>query len=179
MKTKIVIAVFALLSCFFYACEDSNYPDGLPEYENFYYAGFLPWNNTKVSVNKSQTALIKLPVQFHSEFIRSYDVDVKYFLRSTGIASPAVVGVDFEIVDKTGNKVQGTDGIYTLHFPQAKKGVDTIYVKPLNNPVAGTRTINIDLCAGEDVAVSRINNQTNDYTVSSFSQAYRRPIELK
>ncbi|KIO78915.1 hypothetical protein TH53_01020 [Pedobacter lusitanus] len=170
-KTLIYITFFTLAASIFTACKkDDEGKRGLPEYENYYYAGFLPWNNTGTeSVLRTQTKLVKFPVQFHSVFIRDYDAAAQYTLAATGINNPAVAGQDFAVVDKNGNAITAVNNIYSLNFPQAKALVDTIYIKVLNSTVAGTRKIEIDL----------VKNVNEKYTVGTFSQAYIRFLEIK
>jgi hypothetical protein len=86
-----------------------------------------------------------------------------------GLTNPAVLGKDFNIVDKNGSPVQPVNGKYSFTFPQAKKTTDTIYVKLLNNPASGTRTVEIQL----------MENVTPEYTVDNMSNAFRRPLEIK
>ena len=62
----------------FSSCEKKDYPAGLTELEHHYYALFVPNNNTAVTVSRSQTALLKFPVQFYSTFTRDYDAVAKY-----------------------------------------------------------------------------------------------------
>jgi hypothetical protein len=206
-KIRICILLMALASILLTSCRDDDYPDGKPEYEHFYYAGYLKmddtwtfidleWNNnSKVTIQKGETGIIKLPVHFYSERVRDYDAHVKYFIKSLGITEGiAKEGVDFEVVDENGNKVQPLEaGIYEIVFPQAKKATKAIYIKPLGNVVEETRTIYIDLCLGNENGVpvstspetgmssqdSRINNKTDQYTVATFTQAYRYPLEFK
>ncbi len=159
--------IFTLSSC---EKDDPDGPVGAPGYENFYYAGFLPWNNTGTeSVFRTQTTLVKFPVQFHSSFVRTYDAAAHFTLVTTGIANPAVLGQDFNVVDKNGNTIQAANGVYSLNFSQAKAKVDTIYFKVLNSAVAGTRRIEINL----------VQNNSAQYTVGTFSQAYKRFLEVK
>jgi hypothetical protein len=171
-KSTIILTLFAIVALALTACEkeDDEITKGLPEYENYYYAGFLPWNNTGTeSVFRTQTTLVKFPVQFQSAFVRDYSADAKFTLVSTGIAAPAVVGQDFNIVDRNGNAIQSANGVYTLTFPQAKALIDTIYIKVLNSPIAGTRNIEINL----------VKNETSQYTVGTFSQSFKRFLEVK
>jgi len=158
-----LFAVAALASC-----EKKDYPKGLPELEHHYYAVFVPNNNSAVSVSKSQSALLKFPVQFYSTFIRDYDAVAKYIVVPDA-TSPAAVGVDFNIVDKNGNTIQPTGGSYTITFPQAKQAMDTIYIKLLNNPASGSRKMEVQLQ----------DNITDKFDVDIFSTAYRRPVEIK
>ncbi|MGY0036354.1 hypothetical protein [Pedobacter sp. NJ-S-72] len=141
-RTIIYLTVFALSSIILTACkkDNDNSKKGLPEYENYYYAGFLPWNNTGTeSVLRTQTKLVKFPVEFHSAFVRDYDATATFTFVTTGITNPAVAGQDFAVVDKNGNTITTANAIYSLNFPQAKALVDTIYIKVLNSAVAGTR----------------------------------------
>ncbi|MBB5638943.1 hypothetical protein HDE68_004881 [Pedobacter cryoconitis] len=171
-KAIIYLSAFALTAAIFTACkkDEDNGKKGLPEFDNYYYAGFLPWNNTGTeSVLRTQTKLVKFPVQFNSAFVRDFDAAAFYTLVTTGITNPAVAGQDFNIVDKNGNTITAANAIYSLNFPQAKKTVDTIYIKVLNSPVAGTRKIEIDL----------VKNANDKYTVGTFSQSYIRFLEIK
>lgn len=169
MKTTIILSAIILFLCAITACEDKDYPAGLQEYDNHYYIAYVPYNNSKVTVNRNQTGLVKFPVQFHSAFVRNYDAVGMYTLNTTGIASPALPGQDFNIVDKNGNIIQPVDGKYSMTFPQAKKVRDTIYVKLLNNTLPGTRTIEINL----------IENVTSEYSVDTMSTAFKRPLEIR
>ena len=163
----ILIAVLGMISLA--SCEKKDYPKGVEEMEHHYYAVFNPNNNTGVSVNKNQTTLVKFPVQFYSTFTRGYNAVAKYAVVKSGIPNPAVVGVDFSIVDKNGVVIPSADSTYTMVFPQAKQATDTIYIKLLNNPVAGTRKIEIQM----------MENKRDQFYVDIFSTAFRRPLEIK
>ena len=171
MNTRtILIALLLMAGGLFFACEDKDYPAGLPEYEHHYYIVYVPNNNSAVTVNRSQTELLKFPVQFYSSFTRSYDVVAHYAVVTPEVPNPAVLGVDFEIVDGNGNAIQpGSDGRYAITFPQARKATDTVYVKLLNNPAPGTRVVEINF---ED-------NITPDYRVDVFSTAFRRTLNIE
>jgi hypothetical protein len=171
-KAFIYLTIFALTAIVFTACkkDDDQAKKGLQAYENYYYAGFLPWNNTGTeSVLRTQTKLVKFPVQFNSAYIRDYDAAAHYTFVTTGITNPAVAGQDFAVVDKNGNTITAANALYSLNFPQAKQLTDTIYIKVLNSTVAGTRKIEIDL----------VKNANEKYTVGTFSQAYIRFLEIK
>ncbi len=170
MKIQNIFLILLLLSGgLFSACEDKSYPAGLQEYEHHYYIVYVPNNNSAVTVNKAQAGLVKLPVQFYSSFTRPYDAVAHYAVVRPNIANPAVLGVDFQIVDKSGNTLQpNSEGKYPLLFPQAKKATDTVYVKLLNNPVPGRRIVEINF---ED-------HITPDYRVDIFSTAFRRTLNI-
>jgi hypothetical protein len=168
MKTKILLSIIALTVCIFSSCEDKSYLLGLPEYDHHYYIAFVPANNTKVTVDKSQTTLLKFPVQFYSSFVRNYDAIALYKVVPAA-TNPAILGQDFNIVDKDGNEILPVNGEYSILLPQAKKVRDTIYVKLLNNPDVGTRSAEIQL----------VENVTELYRVDTMSTAFRRPLEIK
>lgn len=163
----IITGIFAVL--LLAACEKRDYPAGLQEMEHHYYAIYVPNNNTGIAVPRAQTALVKFPVQFYSTFTRSYDAVAKYGVVTTGIAAPAVVGVDFNVVDRNGNTITpGADGNYSLTFPQAKQAMDTIYLKMLNNTTPGVRKMEIQIK----------ENKTDQFYVDIFSTAFRRPVDI-
>lgn len=170
MKRQNIFLILLLLGGgLFSACEDKSYPAGLTEFDHHYYIVYVPNNNSAVTVNKTQSGLVKLPVQFYSSFTRSYDAVAHYSVVAPNVANRALLGVDFQIVDKTGSTLQpNSEGKYTLLFPQAKKAADTVYVKLLNNPAPGRRIVEINF---ED-------HITPDYRVDIFSTAFRRTLNI-
>jgi hypothetical protein len=147
-----------------FSCEKKDYPAGDAALEHQYYAIFVPNNNSAVTVTRSQTALLKFPVQLYSTFTRSYDAVAKYAVSAGGISTPAVRGVDFNIVDKSGVVIPSADTTYSLVFPQAKQAMDTIYIKLLNNPAPGARRMEIQM----------LENKTDLFYVDIFSTASKR-----
>ncbi|RYF96965.1 MAG: hypothetical protein EOO00_01390 [Chitinophagaceae bacterium] len=151
------------------SCEKKDYPAGLPEYDHHYYAIFVPNNNTGVSVNRTQTALIKFPVQFYSTFVRSYDAVAKYTIVNPATGA-AVLDQDYSIVDRNGAKIQPDgSGLYSIVFPKAVQATDTIYIKLLNSAVTGTRKMEVQIK----------ENKTDEFYVDIFSTAFKRPVEIK
>lgn len=170
MKSTKYLLVLLISIIVLAACEKRDYTKGgLPEYANHYYAAYIPNNNSVVSAKRDQTDLLKFAVQFYSASTRDYDAIAYYGVFTTGISNPAVLGQDFNIVDKNGNVIQPADGKYSITFPQAKRATDTIYVKLLNNPAPGTRRVEVQL----------IDNLTDKYEVDTFSTAFKRPIDIK
>ncbi|HTN19389.1 MAG TPA: hypothetical protein VL125_02895 [Pelobium sp.] len=171
MRTKIILAILAVTSgvFFFSSCkEDRDYPLGVPELAHHYYIAFIPYNNSVVTVNKNQTALVKFPVQFHSSFTRSYDAVANYKVVAPA-TNAAVQGVDFDIVDKNGTVLSPVDGKYSITFEKAERRKDTIYVKLLNNPAPGVRNTEIQL----------MDNLTPEYEVDTMSTAFKRPLKIQ
>lgn len=160
----LAVAIVTLASC-----EKTDYLRGVEEMDHHYYAIFVPNNNTGVSVFRTQTTLVKFPVQFYSTFTRDYDAVAKYAVVKTGISNPAVVGQDFAIVDRNGNTIPSADSTYTINFPKAVQAIDTIYIKLLNSSVAGIRKVEIQM----------MENRTDKFYVDIFSTAFRRPLEIK
>jgi len=158
----------SLLLLVLIACEKKDYPRGLSEYEHHYYAVFVPNNNSAVTATRSQTGLLKLPVQFYSAYTRNYDAVAKYAVSTAGITPAAVRGVDFDVVDKNGTVIQSADTTYTMVFPQAKQVMDTIYIKLLNNTAPGNRKFEIQI----------LDNITDQFEVDIFSGAFRRPVTI-
>ena len=150
------------------SCEKKDYPKGWDELQHHYYAIFVPNNNTAVTVQRSQAALLKFPVQFYSTYTREYDAVAKYAVVTGGITGPAQRGVDFNIVDKNGVVIPSNDTTYSIIFPKAVQAMDTIYIKLLNNPVPGVRKFEIQIQ----------DNITPQFEVDIFSTAYRRPVTI-
>ena len=168
MKTLIYLLIAFTAINVLSSCEKKDYPAGLPELEHHYYALFVPNNNTGVTVSRSQSALLKFPVQFYSTFIREYDAIAKYAVVTGGITGPAQRGVDFNIVDKNGVVIPSADTTYSMIFPKAKQAMDTIYIKLLNNAAPGARKFESQI----------LDNITSQFDVDIFSTAYRRPVTI-
>lgn len=92
----------------------------------------------------------------------------KYAVTTYGITTPAVRGVDYDIVDKNGTVIPSADTTYTIVFPKAVQAMDTIYMKLLNNPATGVRKMEIQM----------LDNITEKFDVDIFSTAYRRPVQI-
>lgn len=178
MKFLNYIVTAFLLIVFLAACnKEPDTPRGVSELEHHYYTIFVPNNNTGITVSRSQTALVKFPVQFYSTFTRSYDAVAKYAVARfidpvttppTPASVPAVRGVDYEVVDKNGVVIPSSDTTYSIIFPQAIQKMDTIYLKMLNNPAPGVRKFEVHI----------LENIASEFTVDKFSTAFRRPVTI-
>jgi hypothetical protein len=164
---KYIFFAFALLVVLA-SCEDKDYPKGVEDLAHHYYAIFVPNNNSNVTVSRSQTTLLKFPVQFYSTYVRDYDAVARYKVTTTGISTPAVRGQDFDIVDRNGTVIPSPDSTYSIVFPKAIQKMDTIYIKLLNNPAPGVRKVEIQM----------MDNITPQFDVDIFSTAYRRPLQI-
>lgn len=171
MKSKIFLSLVALSALVLGSCEKRDYDrGGESNYNSHYYMAYLPNDNSAVSLQRNQTALVKFPVQFYSAFTRSYDAVGKYVISTTGISNPAVLGQDFNVVDKNGVTITPTDGKYSMVFPQAKRTTDTIYIKLLNSAVTGTRKMEVQI---------QENRNGDEWVVDFFSTAFKRTVEIK
>ena len=169
MKAFNYLSTLLCTSILFLSCEKKEYPAGKTEFEHHYYAAYVPNNNSAVVVQRNQAGLLKFAVQFYSSFSRSYNAVGYYSIVTTGITNPAVVGQDFNIVDKNGNVLAPENNRYSINFPKAEKVMDTIYIKLLNSTVPGARKMEVQI----------VENKTDQFYVDIFSTAFRRPVEIK
>ena len=164
----IAVVAFAASNTFTACNKADDTPAGLDSLAHHYYTIFVPNNNTGVTVARTQTTLLKFPVQFYSTFTRDYDAVCKYAVTTYGITTPAVRGVDYNIVDKDGNTINSSDTTYSITFPKAIQKMDTIYMKLLNNPAPGVRKMEVQI----------LDNRTSQFDVDIFSTAFRRPVQI-
>ena len=216
MKKSIfsLLAAMALLGA---ACEDDykNYPDG---YDRQYYTTFdyesddqgnPTLTNRTISVDRSSTELIELPVKFMSEIERDYDIEVRlyvrnspYFLTQMGVMKPpknefstpdslAVPGVDFHILDRDKRVMTPvrTDTLtyYSVIFPRARKGVEKLYIELLNNEDFNhlrcawlTLAVNkIDATSEQTLQQTAVNHDAGHYRIYSLSRCYFRRLNIQ
>lgn len=178
---NIFLILIAFSTLFLYSCQEEPWDEGDPAMEHIYYFGFEDWgklkNDVKFTLPKGET--LAVPVQFHSERVRSYDVTTFYY-----VAGTAVRGVDYQVVDASGTVLNpDANGAFSLQWPQAVKGVQNIYVKALNGS-NGSFTLqtfnpNAEVPISNTDPASATNNKTNDYEVRAFSQNYKVSITIK
>lgn len=178
---KKIFAFLLLAICFsFTACDSDEWGNGDPAMEHIYYFGFENWgqttgdfNNNKVEYKVKQGETVKVPVQFHSERTRSYDVTVYYYISS---ADTLNIGRDYEIVDSSGTTLTpDADGGFKMEFPKAEKGVKGIYVKTLSSGKKGAFSLyTFNPTSGEiSHPDNNTNSQTKDYEVRAFTRNYK------
>jgi len=176
---KILYMVMTVVCCFtLTSCDDDEWGNGDPAMEHVYYVGFEDWGNFKNNVvfNINKGEALDIPVQFHSERVRSYDVETYFYVGGT-----LQRGVDYEVIDNNGAVISpNADGAFTIKWPQAKKGIQMVSVRALN---AGTGSFNVftfDPNAGEIAHPDNItNSKTNNYEVRSFTQNYKVTVNIK
>jgi len=197
MKNLIYIFLIALSTALAGCSNDQTWPAGDVKYENTYYIGFQDWgkldNAITFTVKKDST--LKIPVQFYSEQVKTYDVTVKYYAsdstfltaKKVGIAPALIaqVGTDFNFVDDKGNVLAPDDkGAYSMVWPQAVKGVKNISIKAIKSATrTGTYSFYlqfIDRKTNGDITVTnRLNNAVDPYTVDAFTQNFVRKITIQ
>jgi len=171
--------------CAFVSCSDDEWSDGDPAMEHVYYFGFENWgdrnnfNNNKVEYNVNRNETVGIPVQFHSERVRSYDVTVYYYVSSG--AADLVRGTDYQIVDESGAVLNpDSNGAFSMTFPKAVKGVKNIYVKALNANAGSFNVLTFDPNAGEIEHPDNItNSKTSNYEVRAFTKNYFVKVNVK
>jgi hypothetical protein len=175
-----------IICCAFVSCDNDEWSNGDPAMEHVYYFGFENWGNSSSSFNNNrveytveQGKTVEIPVQFHSERVRSYDVVVYYYVSTE--ASDLKRGVDYQIVDDKGAVIElDANGAFSISFPQAKKGVKNIYVKALTAGTGSFNVLTFDPAAGEISHPDNIiNSQTNDYEVRAFTRNYKVKVNVK
>ena len=206
-----LVALFASMS--FASCSDDDWDyDKSVEHEYFY--GPQVWgydkpgtangigNNNVVFYNVNQGETVAVPMQFWSEFNRSYDVVTYYWTAPKPEGEKYIValnkysnddmiaydgpelvrGVDYEVVDENGNTLApGSTGAFEMQWPNALKGVKNIYIKALNGKKG---TFNIMTCSPDATVPSSSDvsspsqHSAGKYSVRIFSQNYRVSVNI-
>lgn len=181
MKNLRILLGLLVLTGLFYSCDKDPWENGDPALENVFYVGFQDWgamNNTvKYAVDQGKT--IEVPVQFHSEQVRGFDVVSYYYVDGL-----AVRGTDYEIVDEKGTVLTpDSNGAFKLVWLKAEKGVKNIYVKALNGSVGDlilrTNDPNAEVPISNQDISSTTNNLTSNYEVRAFSQNHRVTVAIQ
>lgn len=175
---KILFLLMATICLTLAGCGDDDWGNGDPAMEHIYYFGFEDWGKLKNDVvfNVNQGTILDIPVQFHSERVRSYDVTVYYY-----VSGDLVRGKDYEIVDENGTVLSpNANGAFTMEWPQAKKGVKNIRVKALNGSTGSFKVLTFDPNDSEEISYTHTTNSiTDDYEVRAFTQNYLVTVNIK
>ena len=182
-----------------------NYPDG---YDHMYYV-FFDYNydnpdkynaNLTVNIKKNYSELTPIKVKFMSSFIRDYDVAVKMYVQQpdsfyVGVKATTInlakPNVDYQLLDSNQtvmNPIEENGEVYYLaSFPNARKDVQTFYLKMLNNTADNlnktfffsfTPTIIYTGGTEDEFIQSATNNETSLYSVLSYSSSYFRRFNI-
>ena len=197
---KILNLFIIFLSLFaFISCSDEAWTTD-PDMEHIYYVGFFKagvfsdalnyeiaadgtarWrvNSTTWNVTGSNSISSDIPVQFHSERVRSYDA-VTYIWVTNNAGSTLTAGTDYAVLDDSGNTISQTDGKYAITWPQAKKGVQNLKIKRLTSTNGVLKVNTLDPSKGtpstteENYIESTRNNKSNDYEVRGLTHDFNK-----
>ena len=177
MKNKIstLAAVATLLLA---GCKDviNTWGDGDPALEHVYYVGFYKPTSYKAMLdyNPAQGDTASIPVQLHSERVRSYSITTNLWIADTASAAPLLSqGSDYIVLGDNGAAISpSASGAYSLTWPQAVKGKQTLSIVRKSatkgqlkvntlDPAKGTPT-------GTDIATT-VNNSTAEYEVRGLT----------
>lgn len=201
--------LLALLCSFAATACDDDWGNDNAAMEHVYYFGPQVWgyddlkigNNNVVHYEVAQGETVAIPMQFWCEYIRNYDVETffytapkpkgeKYYPLGAGKdgktydGEELVRGVDYEVVDAEGRALTpNAAGAYSLIWPNAKKGVQNVYIKALNGKkgVFNLQTFDPDSdvkLSNQDVE-STIQHKTDKYEVRVFTQNYRVAVIIE
>jgi len=197
-KILFICAAIFLLICTT-ACEKVNeWGDGLPEMEHVYYIGFYKSNvntdalnyeiasdgsarwriNTGTWTSTSEANITSLiPLEFHSERIRSYDVTTYFWVTNNG-TSDLTAGTDYNILTSNGITITpDAQGGYSVVWQQAKKGIQNIKIKRLTSKGGSLKVNVLNPALGSPDASNistTVNNHTNDYEVRGLTFDYNK-----
>lgn len=130
-----------------------------------------------------------MDIRFISEHVRSYDVVTFFWVetRSGGLTA----GTDYSVVlcETGATLTPNAQGAYSLNWPQAKKGQQSIQIKRLSSTVGELRVMFLDrsritftandIPDRNDLEVSLLNNKASDYTIRGLWHDYRYPVIVK
>lgn len=184
---KLIYTVVALMATMLLSsCSDEDWTYDKSQ-EHVYFFGPQVWgyddtkkgSNNVVFYDIAPGATAVVPMQFWSEFTRSYDVTTYYYT-----VSDLVRGTDYEVVTEGGDVIQpDANGAYKLTWAKAVKGVQNVCIKSLPGGAKGTVTLRthnpaLENPSNQDVS-STIQNKTEDYEVRIFTQNYKVAINIK
>lgn len=178
MKKYLYIIFIALTASLFASCSDDEWGNGDPAMEHVYYFGFAEWSpklDNKITYNTVQGETTAIPVQFHSERVRSYNVEVSYFV------SGLTEGTDYIVVDEKGTQIQkNANGGYSMIWPNAIKGIKDIYIKALNGNKGALKILTFDPNSPEVISYTNTTiAKTTEYEVRAFTQNYFVTLNIK
>jgi len=198
-KILLICATMFLLICTTSCKTIDEWGDGLPEMEHVYYIGFYKsnvntdnlnyeiassgsarwrintgtWNNTNEAFISSP-----IPLQLHSERIRSYDA-VTYFWVTNNGTSSLTAGTDYSVLTESGIVIApDAQGRYSLTWPQTKKGVQNVKIKRLTSKAGELKVNTLPAAANASDISTTVNNHANEYEIRGLSFDYNRVTVL-
>lgn len=191
MKHNIILFLSVMLIGMMASCTEEPWGNNNSEMEHIYYYGLgnenFPGGNEKV-YKVAEGEILAVPTYFFSAFERPYSPIVAYYTvpKATEQADGSIVemkrGVDYEVVDKDGNVLwpDTDEGGFSMLWPNAKKGCQNVYIKPLNGKKGILRVQTYDparIISTVDIA-STIIAITTEYEVRAFSENYYVTVNI-
>lgn len=180
---KNILIILSVVCGIFTGCGDDEWGNDNSAMEHVYYYGLCneeyPGGNEKeYEVNQGET--VTVPTQFFSVYTRSYSPVVYYY--TDGSASQLVCGMDYVVVDANGNElIPDADGAYQMVWPNAKGGIQNIYVKALNGRKGSLRVLTFDPEKEMDNmdVESTVIVRNDEYEVRAFTENYYVTVIIK
>ncbi|WP_300701571.1 hypothetical protein [Bacteroides sp.] len=193
MKTifnKLTLICILTMGCLFTGCSNDHdeWEDGDPDLAHVYYYCFEQWGgNNEVAYSVAQGETIAIPTQFMSSFTRSYSPEVYYYTsaippKKGETVTDLICGTDYVVVDKDGKTLPpDASGAYKMTWPNAKKGVQDIYIKTLNGKKGSFRVLTFDPTKKIDVTDVNTTSiiKTDEYEVRAISENYYVTVVIK
>ncbi len=191
MKKNIFVLIVVVLCGVLTSCGDDEWGNNNPAMEHIYYYGLdneaYPGGNEKV-YNVAHGQTVAIPSRFWSAFTRTYNPEVYYYTYSKNedgeiLSSPELIcGEDYQVVDQNGNILTpDRNGAYSMVWPNAKQGVQNIYIKALNGNKGTIRVLTFDptkAMSSSDVS-STIIVKTDEYEVRAFTENYYVTVNIQ
>jgi hypothetical protein len=176
MKNKIS-TLAAVATLLFASCKDkiNTWGDGDPALEHVYYVGFYKTTiySAKLDYSPAQGDTASIPVQLHSERVRSYDVTTCVWITDTAKVSGLSQGADYIVLGDNGAAISpSASGAYSLTWPQAVKGTQALKIVRKSAATGQLKVNTLDPAkgtpTGADIATT-VNNTTADYEVRGLT----------
>lgn len=188
LKNKISFLLLFTMCCLLGSCDKSHeeWEDGDPALAHVYYYCFEKWgtipvgNDVTYTVKQGET--LAIPTQFYSKFVRSYSPEVYYYTSAISDKTPLICGTDYIVTDKDGNELTpDASGAYKMIWPNAKGGVQNIYIKALNGKKGSFYVLTFDPNKKMDVTDVTTTSiiKTDEYEVRAMSENYRVTVIIE
>jgi hypothetical protein len=179
-QMKKVYLLFTVIVAFLMTgCEkDTTFGDGDPALEHLYYVGFYKTGgfNDALNYTVANGASAAVPVEFHSERVRSYDVVTVLWITNDA-ESNLVAGTDYSVSLETGAALTPNSGVYSLTWKQAKKAQQNVVIKRLSAAVGKLKVNTLDPAKGapnvNDLTTFG-NSKTSEYEVRGLSHDFNK-----
>lgn len=187
---KKILLLFTVALCgIITGCDDDEWGNNNAAMEHIYYYGlcneaYPGGNEKKYDVNQGET--VAVPTRFFSAFTRSYSPVVCYY--TDGVADKSktqlVRGTDYIVVDEDGNEITpDEDGAFTMTWPNAKAGIQNVYIKALSGQKGSMRVLTFDPKAEDELDNTDVEStvivRTDEYEVRAFTENYYVTVNIK